>query len=182
LKRSYDTIALPAGASVLIAGGGAGWELEELSKTYPSGLTIAYIDASEKMTQLAAKRKIAGNQVTFITSPVETAVIARTFDIILTPFLLDNFSDESLQKIFPLLDRHLHAHGTWLYCDFVNTNVFWQKALLKSMYLFFRAFCGIEATKLPDAEACFARYHYKVIGQKFFLHKFITATVYKKAL
>ncbi len=178
--RSYLLKEIPARASILIAGGGTGWELEEISKIYPSGLTITYVDASEKMTQLAAKRNIAGNKVTFITAAIETMVIAETFDIILTPFLFDNFSDKSLRDIFPLLDKHLHPGGSWLYCDFMNTNVFWQKALLKSMYLFFRTFCGIEATKLPDAEACFAKYNYKATAQKFFLHKFITAIAYKK--
>jgi len=206
LKRNYDTIALfydrlaglvygkalvharaflltgiTPGSTILIAGGGTGWELEAISKLFPSGLIITYVDASAKMTALAAKRNIAGNKVAFITAPIENALLDKRYDFIITPFLFDNFSDKSLQQIFPLLHNRLKPGGLWLHCDFLNTNVLWQRALLKIMYRFFRICCGIEATRLPDTEGCFAQYNYQVLDQKFFIGEFITAVHYKKA-
>ena len=37
---------IPAGSIILIAGGGTGWILEEISKLHPSGLKITYVEIS----------------------------------------------------------------------------------------------------------------------------------------
>ncbi|MFI5196610.1 MAG: class I SAM-dependent methyltransferase [Chitinophagales bacterium] len=206
MKRNYDTVALfydqlarlaysktlinaqlyllnaiPAGAHVLIAGGGTGWVLEELTKIHPSGLTIDYIDASPKMISLAEKRNAGNNRVTFITAPIQDMQYTpNEYDVVLTPFLFDNFTDSTLQKIFPVIDKQLSREGIWLYCDFRDTGIWWQKVLLKIMYLFFRLCCGIEASQLPDVASCFSSYHYKITGQKMFRRGFIVAAIYKR--
>ena len=178
--RAGLVAATPAGSRILIAGGGTGWELEELSRIHPKGLTITYIDASAKMMAIAAKRNIAGNEVNWITCNIETVAATGNYDVILTPFLLDNFTDERLRLLFPDLHHQLQPGGLWLYCDFQNTNVFWQKAMLIFMYTFFRAICAINATHLPDTEYLFTKYGYKIKSQNCYAGKFITAVVYIK--
>jgi len=49
------------------------------------------------------------------------------------------------------------AHGKW-----------WQRVLLKSMFLFFKVMCGIEASRLPAIAQCFDDNGYKVIDRKNF--------------
>jgi ubiquinone/menaquinone biosynthesis C-methylase UbiE len=178
--RSYLVSAIAPNADILIVGGGTGRELEEIASIYPTGINITYIDASAKMISRAAKRNVADNKVTFMASPVEASAIDGTYDIILTPFFFDNFTDESMRKIFARLHAHLRPGGLWLYCDFLDTGIMWQKAVLSIMYLFFRRACGIEARRLPDAAGCFSRHGYSIGGQQFFLHNFITAVIYKK--
>ncbi len=178
--RAYLLNAIPAGAQILIIGGGTGWELEQLSKKYPSGLEITYVDSSAKMIALAAVRNTAANKIIFINEQAEHANIEGLFDVIMTPFLFDNFTEDGLATLFSILDSHLRTKGLWLHCDFINSNVFWQKALLKLMYLFFRVSCGIKAQKLPDTEACFAQYDYSIVAQKYFLRQFIRSVHYQK--
>jgi len=172
--------AIPPASRILIVGGGTGWILEEIAALHPVGLSVTYIDSSSKMIALAKKRKCGANQVTFITGTIEAVKLTGPFDIILTPFLFDNFTNKTLQKIFAGINAHLKPKGLWLYCDFHNTEVFWQKFLLKIMYLFFRLFCGIEATRLPDADACFAANHFKIAKQKTFMNGFLRACIYEK--
>lgn len=177
----YLIKAIPPGSHILIAGGGTGWILEEIAKLHSSGLSITYADASAKMIALAQKRKYGDNKVTFIAAAVEAVNPDQLYDVVLTPFLFDNFTDHTLQKICEHIDAHLKSQGLWLYCDFQNTGVLWQRAVLNVMYVFFRSSCGIEATHLPDANAFFIKHQYKISAQKTFLKEFITAVIYQKA-
>lgn len=120
------------------------------------------------------------NKVTFINAVIEDAGIDNQYDVVITPFLLDNFTDGALQKIFLQLDAALEPKGIWLYSDFQNTNVLWQKAVLKIMYLFFRSFCGIDATHLPDVDTWFGQKKYQLKEEKIFLKGFVAARVYEK--
>ncbi len=207
LKRNYDTIAwfydrlarlvygktlvqaqqflikaIPANTNVLIVGGGTGWVLEEILKIHTAGLNITYVDASAEMIARAQKRNAGKNTVGFIAAPIENAGIVGTYDVVLTPFLFDNFTDDSLRKIFSFIDAHVAADCMWLYCDFQNTEVLWQKTLLKVMYIFFRVSCGIEASCLPDAGAYFTRFGYQIKNQKGFMNGFILSAVYERRM
>src|ERR1700744_4259957 len=132
---------ITAGNQVLIVGGGTGWILEEIAKVVPGGLLIDYVESSGKMILLAKKRKAGNNKINFIHQPVEAYSTEKRYDVILTPFLFDNFSTGKIGEIFGRLDEYLAASGTWLYADFVydkDKGHLWQKYLLRIMYLFFR--------------------------------------------
>lgn len=172
--------AIPAGACILIAGGGSGWILEAIAQIHPAGLTITYIDASARMISLARQRNAGNNQVTFITARVEDSLAAGNYDVVITPFLFDNFTEETMQKVFGLIDHCLCTQGIWLHVDFRNTEVLWQQMLLKAMYFFFRHCCGIEARTLPDIDIAFAGYGYRQTMRRSFMGGFISADVYKR--
>jgi ubiquinone/menaquinone biosynthesis C-methylase UbiE len=171
---------IPANSRILIVGGGTGWVLEEIAKIHANGLTITYVDSSAKMIALARARNVAGNIVTFIAAPIEETAPAEVYDVVLTPFLFDNFTDHVMQKVFVQLHERLAPQGIWLFCDFQKPIVFWQKILLKVMYLFFKVSCGIEASALPDTEGCFARHGYKIRAQETFVKGFVVSRVYEK--
>ncbi|MGZ3778689.1 MAG: class I SAM-dependent methyltransferase [Bacteroidia bacterium] len=172
---------IPPDSRVLIVGGGTGWILEELTKFYPSGLKITYIEVAEEMMALSRKRNTGRNEVVFVTEAVENIDLIEGFDVVFTAFLFDNFTEENLEKIFSHIDNSLRMAGIWLNADFQLNGKWWQKVLLRSMLLFFRIVCGIEATKLPDIEQCFGRHAYKIIEQKDFFGRFTLSTVYRKA-
>jgi ubiquinone/menaquinone biosynthesis C-methylase UbiE len=174
--------AIPAGAHILIAGGGTGWILEEITQKHTSGLTITYVEAAPRMVALARKRHTGGNKVTFITLPIESTGIDKAYDVIITPFLFDNFTDTDLARAFRVLNNYLKPEGVWLYSDFQHTPVLWQRALLWVMYRFFRVLCGIYARTLPDTDSLFAGYKYSLMREKTFLGSFIISRIYKKAL
>ncbi|MDO3626932.1 class I SAM-dependent methyltransferase [Mucilaginibacter sp. BT774] len=171
---------IPANSNILIAGGGTGWILEEIAKVRPSGLTITYAEVSPNMISLSKKRNTGSNKVIFINKPVENLDGDRLYDVLLTPFLFDNFTEETLQKVFAHSHNRLKSGGIWLNTDFRPTDKWWHSFLLKSMIVFFRLICGIEAKKLPKIEKQFEGYQYEPIDQKSFFGEFILSTAYQK--
>ncbi|HEV7379176.1 MAG TPA: class I SAM-dependent methyltransferase, partial [Dyadobacter sp.] len=87
---------IPPQSSILIVGGGTGWILSELTKTQATGLEITYIEISEKMINLAKKHNTGKNEVEFVHTAIENYTSNKTFDIILTAFLFDNFREEKV--------------------------------------------------------------------------------------
>jgi ubiquinone/menaquinone biosynthesis C-methylase UbiE len=179
-SQVYLLSYIPAGSSILIAGGGTGWILEEITRLHPSGLKITYAEISANMMALSRKRNTGGNEVIYINLPVEDIQIPDQFDVVITPFLFDNFTEQTLQKVFNKIHNSLKPGGIWLNTDFRLTGKWWQKLLLKSMILFFRIICRIESTKLPKIEQCFEQHAYRIINQKSFFGEFILSTAYQK--
>jgi len=169
-----------AGSNLLIVGGGTGWILDEITRLHPSGLQITYVEISANMTDLSRKRNTGNNQVTFINLPIEDADIQTKFDVVFTPFLFDNFTDDTMHQVFNSIHQLLKTEGTWLNTDFQLTGKWWQNALLRSMFIFFRTICRIEASNLPDIEGLFQTNGYKTITQKTFFGDFVISTAYKK--
>jgi ubiquinone/menaquinone biosynthesis C-methylase UbiE len=170
-------------SNILIVGGGTGWLLEEISKIHDSGLNITYIDNSSRMIQLSKKRNIAFNTVEFISESIEnTNLPHHKYDVILTPFLFDNFSQSKAEFVFKKLDASLKKLGHLLYIDFYisEKSSCMQKTLLKIMYVFFRVTCKIEARELPALFACFSLYELRSV--KYYSDSFITAQVYQKII
>lgn len=170
---------VPADAVVLIAGGGTGWLLEELTKIHSSGLQITYVEVAADMMALSRKRNTGGNKVTFINDVVENVNPDTKFDVIITPFLFDNFTEETTGMVFNHLDNILGPGGLWLNADFQLTGKWWQKFLLRSMFLFFRMLCNIEASELPDVDSQFRLSGYKAVEERAFFGDFIISKVYK---
>jgi ubiquinone/menaquinone biosynthesis C-methylase UbiE len=171
---------VPANSTVLIAGGGTGWILDEISQIYPGGITITYVDISSKMIEISKKRNLSLNKVTFINDSIENVPLPeQRFNVIITPFFLDCFSQSSFQSIFKKLDSSLKINGLWLNIDFSSAkSSYWQKMLTKLMYAFFRFTCKIEATEIPSIEICFAQYN--LLKEKMFCRDFINMQVFQK--
>ncbi len=207
MKRSYDLVAgmydnlaklfigqslrkaqihclhfIPSTATVLIAGGGTGWILEEIAQIHQKGLRIDYVDISEKMISLAQQRNYGDNEVNFIHQSIIHLVNNTEYNVIITPFFFDNFTEETTRSVFALLHQKLKPNGTWLYTDFqiINKSSHWQKTALFVMYSFFRIVCRIEAKKLPDVASQFASHQYQLTESKTFLRQFIITSAYKK--
>ncbi|HVV54711.1 MAG TPA: class I SAM-dependent methyltransferase, partial [Mucilaginibacter sp.] len=123
---------IPAKSKVLIVGGGTGWILEEIAKVYQSGLTITYVEIAKNMMRLSRKRNAGNNEVVFINNAIEHVALQSDYDVTITPFLFDNFTEENLQIIFQYIHGCLKPGGLWLNADFQLTGKWWQKLLLKS--------------------------------------------------
>lgn len=171
---------VPAGSKILIAGGGTGWILDELSKIHPSGLKITYVEVSANMLAISQKRQTGQNEVIFVNDAVENVQLTADFDLVITPFLFDNFLDETVDSVFNHLHNLLKPAGLWLNADFQLTGRWWQNVMLRSMFVFFRLLCGIEASRLPPIEQHFNNAGYNVIEDKSFFGDFIVAKVYGK--
>ncbi|WP_342645796.1 class I SAM-dependent methyltransferase [Mucilaginibacter sp. CSA2-8R] len=179
--QEYFLKLIPTGSSILIIGGGTGQILESIAKLYPSELHITYVEISANMMALSRKRNTAENDVVYITQDIGSLSLTQKFDVIITAFLFDNFSTQELHKIFPRIHQCLKPEGLWLNTDFQLTGPIWQKAMLKTMYYFFRVLNAVKVTQLPDTTKTFINYRYELLGQKPFYRNFITANAYKKS-
>ncbi|MCW3116914.1 MAG: Methyltransferase type 12 [Chitinophagaceae bacterium] len=171
------------GNNILIAGGGTGIILAELAKRHARGLTITYVEISGKMIVIAKKRNCRQNLVSFIHQPVENFISEQQYDIIVTPFLFDNFTENKIEKTFTSLNALLKPGGKWLFADFFYDNrqgKLWQKLLLRIMYRFFRLTCNIEASVLINMESIFERSGYEKIYETTHYAGFIKSIVYTK--
>jgi len=167
--------------NILIVGGGTGWILEEIAHIYPEGLTITYAEVSAKMTALSKKRNCGSNHVTFINNAIENVALSANFDVVITPFLFDNFTEQTLQKVFSHLNVLLKPTGLWLNTDFQLTGKWWQRLYLKSMLLFFRILCAIESKNIIPIDTYFVKAGYNAISSKTFFSEFIISKAYKKS-
>lgn len=180
--QKYLVGFITTGNTILIVGGGTGWILEEIAKRHFEGLQITYLEISEKMIDLSVKRDWGKNKVIFINKSIQEVAIDGQFDIVMTPFLLDNFSPKTVELVFEKIHKRLSPSGLWLFTDFqVNPkHKYWQKPLLKIMYLFFKLCCNIEAGRLPDTSTLFDRFRYKKTSSKMFFHNFICSQVFQQ--
>jgi ubiquinone/menaquinone biosynthesis C-methylase UbiE len=172
---------IPENATVLIVGGGTGWILEEITKLHPSGLNITYVEISAKMMALSRKRGTGANNIEFINKAVENAGLPADFDVVITPFLFDNFTEESLTGIFQHIRQTLKPGGMWFNIDFQLTGKWWQYVMLKSMLLFFKVLCGVPSWRLPDVGKQFGKFGYEVVDEKNFFGDFVVSRMYKNA-
>jgi ubiquinone/menaquinone biosynthesis C-methylase UbiE len=171
-------------ARVLIVGGGTGWILEEIATVHPSGLAIDYVEISSNMLDLARTRDFKNNEVAFIHAAIEDYTAPTAYEVIMTPFLFDNFSRQRAQVVFQKLNNMLENGGWWLFTDFhidKGMNRFWQKALLRSMYVFFKNISHVEANELPDVQALFKTYNFRIISETFHFGRFIRSAAYRKS-
>lgn len=174
---------IPKNSSILIVGGGTGWILEEIAKIYPSGLKLVYVEISGKMLALSQKRDCKNNQVEFVNIGIEDFKTDVLFDVILTPFLFDNFAEERAAKVFWQLNSYLKGGGQWFLVDFSlnqNNGKWWKWLLLKSMYSFFKLLGIVEANQLINMHRYFLNMGYQIVEQRFYYRGFIKAMIYKK--
>ncbi|MGI4021097.1 MAG: class I SAM-dependent methyltransferase [Janthinobacterium lividum] len=172
-------------AKILVVGGGTGWILEELARVQSSSFKITYVEISAKMISLSKKKYCGQNEVTFINRGIEDYELTDKFDVILTPFLFDNFSEKRSSAVFKQLHQHLKPGGLWLLADFQvqksNAGI-WQSIILKTMYWFFGWLCSVETKKLITMSPFFRNENYNLSAEKIFYQGFIIAQVYQKQL
>ncbi|CAH0241380.1 MULTISPECIES: class I SAM-dependent methyltransferase [unclassified Pedobacter] len=168
---------------ILIVGGGTGWILEELAKIYSSGLKIVYVEISAKMIALSQKRSYKNNHVEFVNMGIEDFKTDVLFDVILTPFLFDNFAEQRAAKVFAQLNEYLKRDGLWFLVDFslnkINGN-WWKWLLLRSMYSFFKLLGIVEAHQLIDMNPYFFKANYLIVDERLYYGSFIKATIFRK--
>jgi tRNA (cmo5U34)-methyltransferase len=177
--QRYHLNDITDGTTVLILGGGTGWLLHDLLLLKPD-CRVWYIDASAKMIEAAKKKVPLNHDVHFIVGTEEFIPRDMKFDVILTPFYLDMFTDTCLQRIIGLIKEVQGSSGVWIITDFVHTGKWWHEVLLAQMYFFFRWVAGIEAVRLPHWQRLIANSGYKELNTRFFYSGFIKAGFYKR--
>ncbi|HCW08697.1 MAG TPA: hypothetical protein DGG95_15165 [Cytophagales bacterium] len=165
------------GATVLILGGGTGEILAEIVKN-KNGIQVCYVELSPEMISIAKKKFDSNHQIQFIEGTENNIPSDKKFDVVITNFYLDLFSNQSLKFVLEKIKKSTTTQALWLVTDFVNDRL-WHRAMLKMMYLFFRITCNIEATNLPNWRNEMIKLGGIEIDSKFFYGKFIKSSVFQ---
>jgi tRNA (cmo5U34)-methyltransferase len=164
---------IPAGAEVLILGGGTGWLLEKISQQNRS-CKILYVDISAEMIKKSRQRKTQ-DEIDFIQGTEMDIPNGKKFDVIITNFYFDLFSDKRLNQILKHLQGHTRPGSLWIVTEFMDT-VWWHRALLKLMYVFFRTVCHIEGSRLPAWKPAFQAKNWRELAAQLRFNGFINTS------
>lgn len=173
---------IPDHSRILIIGGGTGWIIREICNKvkHPD---FVYVESSKKMIKLSKKSINENTSIRYYHGPVENFKNGGTFDVLITNFFLDLYSDEDFKLIINKLKGNLKKDGFWLFTDFqVSGNYisrFIQRCSLYLMYRFFMVTATINNKKLPEMNRGFSEEGFKLIHQAEFFKKFITSKVYQ---
>ncbi|TPE43509.1 class I SAM-dependent methyltransferase [Pontibacter mangrovi] len=179
---------VPEGARVLVIGGGTGWLLEQLLHA-GKRLEILYLEAAPAMLQMSRQKydafpKPHQAQVQFRLGTEQALQPQEQFDVIITPFLLDLFPPQRLQALMGRLAQALHPKGQWLFADFWPVQqrpLWWQRLLIKSMYVFFGWLSQVQARQLPDYQQHFKDLGFSPTHSQSFYGGMVQAKVFKRA-
>jgi len=171
-----------AGSRIIIAGGGTGVLLEALGKMDIPSLDITFVELSGKMMRKAQKRNTGKHKIQFVHNAIEQFIADHPFDVIITPFLFDNFASNKATEVFGHLNGMLRPGGTWLFTDFdlYHEAPWWQRILLQFMYGFFKIIARVTANTLPDMDSRFVTAGYSCEQEHFFYKRFIRSALYRK--
>ncbi|MGC1243091.1 MAG: class I SAM-dependent methyltransferase [Chryseosolibacter sp.] len=171
---------VPPGSVILIIGGGTGGILSVLGKMNPSA-SILYVEASSEMLRLA-ERNVSPEyrtRIEFVHGTESSIPEGMVFDVIITNFFLDLFTDSEVQRICQDLSTKLRPQGRWLASDFVRGGKWWHGFMLWTMYRFFRFTCSIKASRLPSWEGHLKTGMAEKVSRSF-CHGFIKSGLYVK--
>ncbi len=164
-------------SNVLILGGGTGWLLAELLKLNPT-CEVWYIEASEKMLKLSKLKTNHSSRVHFIHGTEDSIPNETKFDVVITNFYLDLFTNTALDSVLAKIQEAGKPGTLFLATDFIDRKKWWQSILLKTMYIFFHNTCKVEASRLPDWHQQLTKRNLVQKKSKLFFGEFIETTVY----
>ncbi len=148
---------IPPPREILLAGEGHGRFLPECVKRFPEA-RILVVDSSERMLEIASS-KVKSNKVGFLHADLLDWDGPRgEFDLILTNFFLDCFTEEDLATVVSKLGEIAAPQADWLLADFripPSGTARWRSRIIVAMlYQFFQIVTGLKARSLvqPDAE------------------------------
>lgn len=147
--------------TVLMLGGGTGLFLEALVRLNIK--QIIYVELSDGMMAKAKQRvseiKYKESEIIFIQKSWEEYTPEIKVDSIVCNFFFDMFPEEVIQKIIGHYAESSHPGTLWYVTDFSlkSDSTRLHRGLVNMMYVFFVAFCKIEAKQLPSIFTCFER-------------------------
>lgn len=179
--QEYSLKEIKDGDRILILGGGTGWILNSINENCPPG-EIWYVDISDKMIKYAKSKVVDKINIHFIHGTIEDIAEVEKFDVVITNFFLDVFSEKQLESLIPKTMERIKPDGLWLCSDFIATGKFGHQLMLSLMYLFFKLTVNLRNKKLPNWEAQLCKSGLVLLKEKEFLKGFMKATVFRKHL
>ena len=94
----------------------------------------------------------------------QSAETFEGYDLIVTNFFLDCFSDSQLADVVARLSSWSLPHVRWIVSDFREAHTpiarFWTRSIVRALYAAFRLTTGLRVVRLPNYAAAIARERY----------------------
>ena len=172
---------------VLLVGEGNGLFLKALL-SMNAKCRVKCVDESKCMLQVASKRiaEKDRHRVFFEQRDLTNQNLPRgEYDAIVTHFFFDCFCHDTLQNMIPGVTATLRPQGKWLLADFEEPSkegIFSlpQRIGLRLLYSFFKARCGIEASKLCYPNELLRGHDIIETKRLCYLNGWIASAVYEK--
>lgn len=181
-SQNYFLMELGNPASILIFGGGTGQMIPLLLKKYPKA-EIHFLDSSKAMIAKAKARVgLQNGRVRFTYGTEMELKPGNRYDVILTAFVLDNFENPRLTRVYQMLLASLQIKGKWIHTDFYldQKSPYWQRKMVDLMYWFFGVTAGLQNQTLPDFNALFSNSKVKLLKRKYFFSGMVRTHLYQK--
>lgn len=154
---------IPRASRALIVGGGTGRFLAEALQRGHIEHAVS-IDSSAAMTRATDRRLRRlglSARAELRHGSLERLGPLERFDLVVTHCFLDLFDEQELPGVVSRLADGLPPGGHWLFSDFAagggGASGTARRAIVGSLYSFFRLTCNIKARRLPDFDAVLTR-------------------------
>ncbi len=161
--------------NAIVCGGGDGRFLARLLRANPH-VEVDYVKLSPQMVRLAEQRVASiGHafleRVKFhVVDILEFGQRPGGYDLIVTHFFLDCFSDLELAHVVLHLAGCAAPDARWVVADFCEADGpvgrIWTRAVIRSLYAAFKFTTGLRVTRLPDYMAALAREGFLLRAEK----------------
>lgn len=164
--RTAFLAEMPSPRHALIVGEGNGRFLVNFLRAFPDA-QVTCVESSATMLRLAQARLAASGldsrSVEFLHADILTwAPPRRRFDLLVTHFVLDCFHADQLAAVIARLAAAAAPEARWLVADFhkpASGFAKWRaRAIIQSLYFFFRHVARLSATDLTPPDALLARH------------------------
>lgn len=185
--RLHYLPALTHSKNALVLGDGDGRFLARLLAEN-SDLCATAVDSSASMLRLLRRRCEASvpdvqQRLCTVHSDVLAFHTMEKYDLVVTHFFLDCFSDADLKLVMQAINPSVDIEALWVFSDFrvpQGALAFPARFLIRGLYFAFRVLTGLHVTQLPDHERLLALSGFSRIA---FHHRFggiLTSELWKK--
>lgn len=148
--------------TVLIIGGGNGEILRRLYVVNPS-VSVTYCELSSTFIGLANKKNpFPKEQIVFLNQDA-FELVDFSYDIIVLPFFLDQFSEEQCILFLKRIQEKSKINQKILFSDMHKKGL--SKALLKTMFLFFKVTTKLKNNQLPNFSDAFDKAGWSLVKE-----------------
>ena len=168
-RRRFEYLDQVAGLRrVLMLGDGDGRFTAEFVKRNPSA-EVDSVELSPGMLALARKRvehELSAARVRFFPADARTIELPGQYDLIVTHFFLDCFTESELQGLVARISKLCSPGGRWLISEFSLPSTGLRRvaagALIQVMYRLFRMATGLKVNRLPQYAPVLAAHGFRM--------------------
>jgi ubiquinone/menaquinone biosynthesis C-methylase UbiE len=185
-RREYLGQAATAKRALLLGDGDGRFTAEFLNENRTA--QVDSIDLSKNMLELAARRieehclgrDFPSPDVRLLRADAMTFPFEGPYDLVITHFFLDCFSDAQIEELVERIARAATPDAKWIVSEFQTPN--WAAALLvKALYLAFRVLTGSRVRRLPVYSNALTANGFKRIAHKTALYGTLVSEFWKRS-